>query len=70
MDFPFANNLTFGVGPVKDRFGVIHGEITDYGGLYSYIETGYDNHNWPMTDCLNDESTPSEVSDYELFLFL
>jgi hypothetical protein len=48
-------------------------EITDYGNLYSYISDGDDRSDknlWQMTDCLDDESTPSEVSDYELSLFL
>ena len=70
MDFPFANNLTFGIGPVIHKSGTILGEITDYGRLRSYIGEGEYDIEWPMTDCLYDESTPSEVSDYELFLFL
>jgi hypothetical protein len=64
MDFPFANNLTFGIGPVEDWKDNILGKITDFGYLNSYIGDGAARSYWPMTDCLNDESTPSEVSDY------
>jgi hypothetical protein len=57
MDYPFEKKLSFGFSPLilSDEYG---DSLTDFGELRS-IAIGQE---WPMTNCLDDGSTPSEVS--------
>ena len=66
MTYPFQNNLTFGIGPLMRWDGHIIGNITDYGEIYSFAFLSDNIYaEWPMSNCLNNESVSSEVSFYE-----
>jgi hypothetical protein len=68
FDFPFEKNLTFGFSPliIGDFKAASDPSLSDYGKLEGFAL----GHDWPMTDCLNDESTPSEVRHFEKLTFV
>ena len=65
QDFPFEQKLSLGFAPLTIGGVATSRPLTDYGK----IETDFSGIQWPMTRCLQDETTESEVS-YTKFLIL
>ena len=63
IDYPFEKKLSLGFSPlILGQYQAASDlPLTDYGELKVF----YNNGEWPITDCITDESQPSEVSCYE-----
>lgn len=67
MDFPFEKNINIGFSPVILNGVATEESIGDLGWFNTTVLTG---QTWPMTECLTDETSQTEVSSSELFIFV